>query len=71
MELNESKDRELGIVHQEASLKQGLQHMQMAHTANKKDPVVLNMLANHFFLTKEFAKVRLVYCWMLDMLFLR
>ncbi|CAO3682178.1 unnamed protein product [Umbelopsis ramanniana] len=56
MELNESKDRELGIVHQEASLKQGLQHMQMAHTANKKDPVVLNMLANHFFLTKEFAK---------------
>jgi hypothetical protein len=24
------------------------------------------MLANHFFLTKEFAKVRLVYCWMLN-----
>ncbi|CAM0138900.1 protein required for normal CLN1 and CLN2 G1 cyclin expression [Umbelopsis sp. WA50703] len=56
MELNESKDRELGIVHQETSLKQGLQHMQMAHAANKKDPVVLNMLANHFFLTKDFAK---------------
>jgi len=56
MELNESKDRELGIVHQETSLKQGLQHMQMAHSANKKDPVVLNMLANHFFLTKDFAK---------------
>lgn len=56
IELNESKIGDAGIVQQETSLKHGLQHLQQAHVANKKHPVVLNMMANHFFLTRDFEK---------------
>ncbi|KAI9251267.1 hypothetical protein EDC94DRAFT_621906 [Helicostylum pulchrum] len=56
IELNESKKVEEGIIHQENSLKQGLVHMQQAHVANKRHPAVLNMMANHFFLTRDFEK---------------
>lgn len=60
IELNESKKVEEGIIHQENSLRQGLSHMQQAHTVNKKHPAVLNMMANHFFLTRDFEKVNYI-----------
>lgn len=57
IELNESKNADDGIIQQENSLKLGLQHMQQAHVTNKKHPAVLNAMANHFFLTRDFEKV--------------
>lgn len=54
IELNDSKKVEGGILQQENNLKSGLQHMKEAHSANKKHPAVLNMMANHFFLTRDF-----------------
>ncbi|KAI7883368.1 uncharacterized protein EV154DRAFT_522614 [Mucor mucedo] len=56
IELNESKKKEEGIIQQENALRSGLQHMQQAHVVNKKHPAVLNMMANHFFLTRDFEK---------------
>ncbi|KAI8369446.1 uncharacterized protein BYT42DRAFT_110841 [Radiomyces spectabilis] len=56
IELNQSKKPDQGLVQQENALRHGLQHMQQAHRADKKQPVVLNMLANHFFLTRDFEK---------------
>ncbi|KAL0093325.1 hypothetical protein F4703DRAFT_1266544 [Phycomyces blakesleeanus] len=56
IELNESKKHEHGALQQETSLRNGLQYMQQAHKSDKKHPVVLNMLANHFFLTRDFEK---------------
>lgn len=56
IELNESKRTDAGLVQQETALKHGLQHLQQAHVANKQHPVVLNMMANHFFLTRDFEK---------------
>lgn len=57
IELNESKNEELGVVRQENALRNGLQHMQEAHRTDKVHPVALNMLAAHFFLTDEFEQV--------------
>jgi RNA polymerase-associated protein CTR9 len=57
IELNESKKVEDGIVQQENSLKQGLQHMQQAHVTDRRHPAILNTMANHFFLTRDFEKV--------------
>ncbi|KAI7866509.1 hypothetical protein BDF14DRAFT_1811906 [Spinellus fusiger] len=56
VELNESKKLDQGALQQENALRNGLQHMKTAHTADKKHPVVLNMLANYFFLTRDFEK---------------
>jgi RNA polymerase-associated protein CTR9 len=56
IELNESKVVGNGLVQQETALRHGLSHMQNAHVANKSHPVVLNMMANHFFLTRDFEK---------------
>ncbi|KAF1795976.1 hypothetical protein V8B55DRAFT_1454269 [Mucor lusitanicus] len=56
IELNESKSVDSGLVQQETALRHGLQHMQKAHIVNKKHPAVLNMMANHFFLTRDFEK---------------
>ncbi|KAI8097879.1 uncharacterized protein B0P05DRAFT_593288 [Gilbertella persicaria] len=56
IELNESKQVENGLVQQETALKHGLVHMQKAHMVNKTHPAVLNMMANHFFLTRDFEK---------------
>jgi RNA polymerase-associated protein CTR9 len=56
IELNDSKNPELGLAQQEVALRHGLQHMHKAHKANKKHPAVLNMMANHFFLTRDFEK---------------
>ncbi|CEP12047.1 hypothetical protein [Parasitella parasitica] len=56
IELNESKSVDNGLVQQEKALRHGLQHMQKAHMVNKKHPAVLNMMANHFFLTRDFEK---------------
>lgn len=58
IELNESKKTEEGIIQQENALKNGLQHMKQAHIVNKRHPAVLNMMANHFFLTRDFEKVK-------------
>lgn len=57
VELNESKRVEEGVIQQENSLKQGLQHMQQAHVTDRRHPAVLNTMANHFFLTRDFEKV--------------
>ncbi|KAI7905639.1 uncharacterized protein BX663DRAFT_500417 [Cokeromyces recurvatus] len=56
LELNESKVPQNGLVQQETALRHGLQHMQQAHVANKKHPVALNIMADHFFLTRDFEK---------------
>jgi RNA polymerase-associated protein CTR9 len=56
IELNESKVVGNGLVQQETALRHGLQHMQNAHIANKSHPAVLNMMANHFFLTRNFEQ---------------
>ncbi|KAI8983855.1 hypothetical protein BDB01DRAFT_118794 [Pilobolus umbonatus] len=56
IELNESKQLNNGVVQQETSLKHGLQHMQKAHEVNRRHPSVLNMMANHFFLTRDFEQ---------------
>lgn len=57
IELNESKKKEEGILQQENALRSGLQHMKQAHIVNRRHPAVLNMMANHFFLTRDFEKV--------------
>ncbi|KAG0164723.1 protein required for normal CLN1 and CLN2 G1 cyclin expression [Apophysomyces sp. BC1034] len=56
IELNESKNEDLGTARRENSLRNGLQHMQEAHRTDKLHPVALNMLASHFFLTSEFEQ---------------
>ncbi|OBZ82827.1 RNA polymerase-associated protein CTR9 [Choanephora cucurbitarum] len=53
LELNESKQPGPD---QQTSLRHGLTHMQQAHQANTRHPAVLNMMANHFFLTRDFEK---------------
>ena len=47
----------MDLTKRENALTEGLAHMQDAHRMDPKHPVVLNMLANHFFLTREFEKV--------------
>ncbi|KAI9475952.1 MAG: hypothetical protein EXX96DRAFT_283036 [Benjaminiella poitrasii] len=56
LELNESKEPQNGIVQQETALRHGLQHMQKSHAASRKHPVALNIMADHFFLTRDFEK---------------
>lgn len=47
----------MDLTKRENALTEGLTHMQDAHRMDPKHPVVLNMLANHFFLMREFEKV--------------
>ncbi|KAG1052319.1 hypothetical protein G6F43_005534 [Rhizopus delemar] len=57
-ELNESKDSENNVSLQEMSLRHGFQQTQQSHPVNVKHPVAPNTMANHFFLTLDFEKVR-------------
>ncbi|KAI7851232.1 hypothetical protein BDC45DRAFT_222920 [Circinella umbellata] len=56
IELNQAKKGSVDLTKRENALTEGLAHMQDAHRMDPKHPVVLNMLANHFFLTREFEK---------------
>ncbi|KAI8140666.1 hypothetical protein BJV82DRAFT_671405 [Fennellomyces sp. T-0311] len=56
IELNQSKKVSVDLTKRENALTEGMRHIQEAHKIDPKHPVVLNMLANHFFLTREFEK---------------
>ncbi|OZJ04482.1 hypothetical protein BZG36_02674 [Bifiguratus adelaidae] len=56
LELNEGKDTAKGDREQFLSLQHAAQHMQAAFKADPKNPIVLNMLANYYFMRRDFAK---------------
>ncbi|KAI9249224.1 hypothetical protein BDA99DRAFT_524328 [Phascolomyces articulosus] len=56
IELNQAKKGSVDLTKRENALTEGIGHMQEAHKMDPNHPVVLNMLANHFFLTRDFEK---------------
>ncbi|KAI8977189.1 hypothetical protein BDF20DRAFT_873493 [Mycotypha africana] len=57
IELNESKQPNTNLIEQETALEHGIQHLREAYMANKEHPVVLSMLADHYFLTREIEEI--------------
>ncbi|KAI9493671.1 hypothetical protein BDB00DRAFT_822072 [Zychaea mexicana] len=56
IELNQAKKVSVDLTKRENALTEGLAYIQEAHKVDPKHPVVLNMMANHFFLTRDFEK---------------